>query len=422
MPDSSKPCVACWQPIDNKARVCQHCGSAQRSHVINIIATAVKWAAGLTAVLTLVVVASQVRSLVAEWQKNDKVVSDYVFAARQQFAVGDNKVSQALLVKAEKLAPTNMDVRNLRLEILMDSLRTFLASRPHDFGFVEMFKNRDQQGRVDFIWRIGSNYQDVLDFMEKQEMEQLVALGVLHASKQRQSTLLAHLAWLKLLQFADDKTDIDALFAKALKKDPDNIYANALYGAWLLSLRNFRYDDEESVKQACFYFNTALKHNPQEPWVWSLWHKSLSVAGFGAARVERLKVISDMRERGVEIGSSLSWSVLLDVFGCWYDEKSETAVESQRLARERFSADELLELFQWLATRAGCMPLVDNIAATGKSPDVSKIRLIYALGLLHEGAGNLDKALYIFSKIEFEQNSYTSTVVQKAIARVKRRM
>ncbi len=422
MSDISKNCVACQQSIHSKARICHHCGSAQRSHSITVIAGAVKWAAGLTAVLTLIIATSQVRSLVEEWSKNEKVVADYVAAARLQYEAGDNSVSQALLGKAELLAPTDMDVRNLRLDILMDSLRSYFASQPSDQGLVELHKDRDKEGRSDFTWRSGGDYQAALDFMEQQEIEQRIALGVINSSKQRKSTLLAHLAWFKLLQFAEGKTDVEAIFAQSLQVDPDNVYANAFYGAWMLSRRNSRYKDEQAVKQARLHFETALKQKKSDPWVWSLWHEALSRGSFGAARVERLQLIDDMRGRGVEIGSYLSWSVLFDLFGSWYDEKTGAAVESLRLAGEQFSADELLGFFKWLEIRAFGILLMGDSLEILRSSDMQKLRLLYALGLLHERADNVDKALHIFSKVQLNRNSNTSAVSKKALRRVMLQM
>lgn len=65
--DHQKSCMACFQSIDKRATVCQHCGSSQVPDKWKHFGSVLKWAGGFTAIISLVVTLGQINNYLNDW-------------------------------------------------------------------------------------------------------------------------------------------------------------------------------------------------------------------------------------------------------------------------------------------------------------------------------------------------------------------
>ena len=233
-------CIACKEPIRAGATVCRYCGSAQQSkrNIWSNFSGMLKWIGGIVTVISLVIGTVTLSRHYFDWQETRDSVSELVNAA--DWLVKSEAYAQAWQVYEEALtlAPSSTAIRKGQYQLAKQWLRDF-----------DLEKSRADEilSRITVILYRNVNETD----------------------KQELATALAHIGWVQVLRskyFLSTNADVDSLFEQALRADPNNIYANAMAGHWLLR-RNTRDISVADVKSAQSMFSLALQGGMEKKYV-----------------------------------------------------------------------------------------------------------------------------------------------------------
>lgn len=233
-------CIACKEPIRSAATVCRYCGSVQKPqrNIWSNFSGVLKWIGGIVTVISLVIGTVTLSRHYFDWQETRDSVSELVSAA--DWLVKSEAYAQAWQVYEEALtlAPSSTAIRKGQYQLAKQWLR--------DFDL--------EKSRVDEILS---------------RITVILYRNVNEADKQELATALAHIGWVQVLRsryFLPVDADVDSLFEQALRADPNNIYANAMGGHWLLR-RNTRDISVADVKSAQSMFSLALQGGMEKKYV-----------------------------------------------------------------------------------------------------------------------------------------------------------
>src|SRR5207248_938152 len=141
---------------------------------------------------------------------------------------------------------------------------------------------REAQEDLAMVWleniRIseGQKFSDIVD-----KLVPIVTRGVESASGVRKADLLAYIGWAYFRKSRDDalKLDIDGKYREALRLDPDNPFAHAMWGHWLIVNGNH-------IAEAQQHFAAALKSGRERKFVRELHLAALQWVGADENHVE----------------------------------------------------------------------------------------------------------------------------------------
>lgn len=393
-------CVACMEPLQPGAKVCPHCHSRQHRSPTQTFTDGLKWAAGIAALITLILSASELNQLVEVWLKNEHAVAEYIDAARLLAESGDHSNAQSLLQRATELDPASAELRDLRIELAQKKLRTFLLLDRNGQYPTELVKEKNSSGQEVLDFRYRDNAAQELENLQLDSLAPLFARGVVTATQQRKATLLAHLAWIDLLRrYGPVEFRVNERFQQALAIDQANPYANAMAGAWLLSPRNNNeLPPKERIDIARQLFTTALQTENKEmrSWVETLWLQALVLADGVAAEHELLRVLQQFKDAGRAFSENGPAAAALNLNfihsvarGHPSNEKNEQRIQ-QLLAA--FTPTDLQQKLNWLSKlRYGCTPSAG--CEVGSS---AMANMLYLSGRFHAAAGEPQQALEAF--------------------------
>ena len=272
---------------------------------------------------------------------------------------------------------------------------------------------KDDSGieRLDFEG--SSTNQGAFEQINVEELVRLFARGVVSAEGPERATLLAHLGWMDLLRINGPVDfDVDTRFIDALQADTDNLYANAMYGAWLLSPRNKSpVKMPDRVKLSREHFKKSLRSGKDKAWVKALWLEALILSDGHVSEQELLRILQTFKDEGDHLdkygpaGVALKANFLNSAYyGVARNESNEQRFQSLLSA---FSIEDLLIKLHWLSNlHYGCAP------GPGCEIDNREMqKLLYVSGRLHEASNELEKAVESyrlaqtegFRKIVFDQ-------------------
>ena len=233
-------CIACKEPIRSGATVCRYCGSAQQSqrNIWLNFSGVLKWIGGIVTVISLVIGTVTLSRHYFDWQETRDSVSELISAA--DWLVKSEAYVQAWQVYEEALTlmPSSSEIRKGQYQLAKRWLRDFS---------IEKSRTDEMLNQITVIL-----YRNVNE-----------------ADKQELATALAHIGWVQVLRrkyFLSINADVDSLFEQALRADPNNIYANAMGGHWLLR-RNTRDISVADVKSAQSMFSLALQGGMEKKYV-----------------------------------------------------------------------------------------------------------------------------------------------------------
>lgn len=117
--------------------------------------------------------------------------------------------------------------------------------------------------------------------------------GLLTAESSRKADLQAHIGWAAFLRFKRGESTLlpEEEYRKALSLDPDNPYANAMLGHWIL----WTTKDVAAARQ---HFDAAIAAGRAEDYVRKLQFAALQNAQTAEADVEMIGVANEMRKKG----------------------------------------------------------------------------------------------------------------------------
>ena len=237
------------------------------------------------------------------------------------------------------------------------------------------------------------------DIAEK--LEPVLTRGVgASQSKRQQADLLAHVGWSYFLRSREGQFGLDpaGAYAEAVKKDPNNPYAQAMWGHWILWNRGPLADAEQ-------HFSSALASNRQRAFVRQLQLAALMNGG-ESYEGEIIRVANAIRkEQGVPDPETQH-----EVFPIYYFKLLHPNAATTRFINA-VPPTEHVATFRWLFD--------------GYALDESNSRLrSYYLSVLEEAAGQRDEALAGYRLIQQQtvgQSGPLRDAVESGIQRLSRK-
>ena len=130
----SSQCVACLEPIRAGARRCPHCQASQYPQRWKVIGDALKWIGGVTALLSLFLVAQQVNNVVSTWTDRQEAGAALIMASDLQASAGDYAGAWGLLDQAVAIEPGSTRVQAHRVDLAMLWVRNITKTGDQTFG------------------------------------------------------------------------------------------------------------------------------------------------------------------------------------------------------------------------------------------------------------------------------------------------
>jgi len=334
------------------------------------IPTALKWVGGITAVLSLIFGLQQLTEMVSGLRQRDRQTKELLKTSQMEEEAHDYAAAWDSIAQADRLTNGGREVRAAQEALAMDWLEHA---------------------------RLGLDQQRFSDIVEK--VAPVLNRAASTAQGARKADLLAHLGWAEFLRSRDgiSSDTPDHYYEQALKIDPQNVYAHAMLGHWIL-WHNGR------VADAREQFSLALAAGFNRDYV-----RTMQLSGYenvhnDEADMELVRVVSDMRTKGERVDPhtrSALWAIYSLHFG------SEEAKRQQLLA---------------------AVPPVDQLATFSSLFDVpdfeqSKFvsRELYR-AILQEAAGQRAQALktllFLRSKLKHGYDPSVQNEIEKSIRRL----
>jgi Tfp pilus assembly protein PilF len=286
---------------------------AKKAQDRNVAATALKWVGGITAVLSLIFGLQQLVGLISAHRERDRQVKELLQTSEIQERGRDYAAAWKSLEEAERVASGLREVRAAQESLAMDWLEN-ASVNPHE-----------------------QKFSDIVD-----KVAPVLDRAVPTAQGVRKADLLAHLGWAAFLRSRDGTsgTAPEDYYRQALAADPQNAYAHAMLGHWLLW-------NGGHLPEAGQQFAQALASGQRRNFVRQLQLAGIENVHSDAAGIELVKVLNAMRQNGEPVDSRTREAA-------WYLYKSDLDPESA--GRPQFLAAlapaEHLATFRWLFENA----------------------------------------------------------------------
>jgi tetratricopeptide (TPR) repeat protein len=299
-------------------------------------------------VLTLLFGLQRLVGWIGDWREQQQQVAELLALSVTQQETQHYPEAWASLTEAERLDASNEDVRRAQEDLVMVWLRA---------------------ARV----RVGE--QTFTDLVKP--LVPVLERGALRAEGQRKADLLAHAGWADFLRWRDGARDlaVEAHYSRALKSDPGNPFAHAMWGHWIL----FTGGDVDAARQ---HFDNALTAGREREYVRHMQLAALLNVSREKGLEELLRLSNEMRLHNEKIGRSEGDKILwLACYSDLYGADSWTASPT-RIA----PGDEIATL-RWLYARSD-------------HEDSRKDMLDFCEARLHALAGDRARALAMLQQLQ----------------------
>ena len=341
----------------------------------NRLGTLLKWVGGVTAVLSLFFGLYQLTQLVADVRERQRQVAELYEVGKDQQDVGDYESAWASFEKAVKSAEAGGLLAKLTGSLSKEQRRSRDAQEDLAMAWVENMKVPQ-----------GKTFSNVVN-----PLVPVLTRGATGAGGVRKADLLAHVGWANFLISRDGvlKLDIDEKYSEALRLDPDNPFAHAMRGHWLIV-------NGDHLMEAQQEFAAALKSGRERQFVRKLQLAALQWVRTDEDMFEIIRVFNEMRKDNESLPEETRSRILRDIYSMY---REELLAKLDQI----LPADEHLATYQWL---------LQGSDAT-KSNDQT-----FFLARLSEAAGDCDRAqrLYVFVL-----NTRMSREVREGLERCKRK-
>jgi tetratricopeptide (TPR) repeat protein len=208
--------------------------------------------------------------------------------------------------------------------------------------------------------------------------------GLVRAKGPAAADILAHVGWANFLRYREGVKEgitIDENFRQALEKDPNNVYAHAMWGFWIVW-------HDGNLEPANQHFSAALASGRKKEYVRDLQLAALVHRHNDETDAAELRVANEMRKNGETISDRQCHDILDDTIGDRLDMHNKLAAILSVLP-----AKEMQATFDWL--NAG------KVTSTNEKQAYSPF---IAANLL-EIAGDREGALSIYRTLQKDPRS-----------------
>ena len=287
------------------------------------------------------------------------------YVVRSQLESHDYANAWDSVAKALQSAPARADLLDLQADVAMSWVRDVSLVKGQKFGDVV-------DRLVPVLYQTVQRHKD--------------------SDKVRAADALAHIGWANFLKRRDGvlHLDIDGKYREAVGIDPDNPFAHAMWGHWLIA-------NGDHLAEAQAQFAAALKSGRERSFVrqWQL--AALQWVTTDENTLELIRVCNEMRKNGEPLRDEDQRRRLLSQI--YFMHRDAVLAHLDQV----LPADEHLATYQWL------------LRGTDTSPPVYQT---FFLARLSEAAGDCGTAQRLYASVP--SASMMSQEVQDGIARCKR--
>jgi len=312
-------CVACLEPLRAGARRCPHCQAPQRPQRWQVIGDALKWIGGVTALLSLFLLAQQVNNVVSTWTDRQESVAALIMASDLQASAGDYAGAWGLLDQALALEPGSTQVQAHRVDLAMLWVRKIVIAGDQTFS-------------------------EIIN-----PLLPSLYLGAVRSGSSERADALAHIGWSNALRTRDGvrQLAIDEQFDAALVADPDNVFAHTWQATWLFMRANDVDYDKPKIDLARAHFDAALATGQRRQWIRSMQLLSYLGSYNTAAQIEAIAVVASLKAEGSTLaahdGTFFERELTNLVIG-----RGNRADVLRDAALNRFTWNEILDVYTWV--------------------------------------------------------------------------
>lgn len=334
------------------------------------LAKVLKWVGYLTAVFSLCATVLGVAKYVYNRVETRKSLNSLFATEAEQQKLRDYPSAWQTLEKAAKLVPDSAEVRA-------------------------------EQEKLAMLWLDDMHLQENQSWSDVvQKLEPVLTRAVTAAKPGRyQADLRAHIGWAYFLESRDGRFDLDPAgpYREAIAEDPNNPYAEAMWGHWIL------WDHCYRVKEAAPHFAAALASQRESDFVRRLQLAALLDCGGEDAEQEVIRVVNAMRK---EQRTVTDWD-RSHIYGIYYSEFSYESAKTSEFINAVPPAEHIAT-FHWL---------FDNWDMADATTPWS--HALY-LARLQEAAGQRDEALANYKSVLSHTPPHSGPRWEVADAGVKR--
>jgi tetratricopeptide (TPR) repeat protein len=229
-----------------------------------------KWIGGVTALLSLFLLAQQVNNVVSTWTDRQESVTALIMASDLQASAGDYAGAWGLLDQALALEPGSTQVQAHRVDLAMLWVRKIAITGDQTFS-------------------------EIIN-----PLLPSLYLGAVRRGSSERADALAHIGWSNALRTRDGvrQLAIDEQFDAALVADPDNVFAHTWQATWLFMRANDVDYDKPKIDLARAHFDAALATGQRRQWIRSMQLLSYLDSYDTAAQIEAIAVVASLKAEG----------------------------------------------------------------------------------------------------------------------------
>jgi tetratricopeptide (TPR) repeat protein len=229
-----------------------------------------KWIGGVTALLSLFLLAQQVNNVVSTWTDRQESVAALIMASDLQANAGDYAGAWGLLDQALALEPGSTQVQAHRVDLAMLWVRKIAITGDQTFS-------------------------EIIN-----PLLPSLYLGAVRRGSSERADALAHIGWSNALRTRDGvrQLAIDEQFDAALVADPDNVFAHTWQATWLFMRANDVDYDKPKIDLARAHFDAALATGQRRQWIRSMQLLSYLDSYDTAAQIEAIAVVASLKAEG----------------------------------------------------------------------------------------------------------------------------
>jgi hypothetical protein len=248
-------------------------------------ATVLKWAGGITALLSLLFALQQLTQLISDTRERKRSTAELYDTGKLQQSAADYAAAWSSFEQGLSAAQPGGQLAKLTGQL--DKERRDLRAAQEDLA-MEWLQN------IRVSLTAGESFTDAVA-----PLAPVLTRGITAASGSRKADLLAHFGWANFLRWREGRRELnpETQYQQALQIDSLNPYAHANLGHWLLWTRS-----ERALPEAKAHFATALRAKRARIDVRS--KQVAAIEGLGTdGEPEYIRVLADMRRQNEPVGA-----------------------------------------------------------------------------------------------------------------------